>query len=70
MLDKNTVNLTIIHKAVAVVRKMSADEQLLHCVTAEQARTELVRLHSILKQTAINALLVDDTEIFFHSMLK
>lgn len=32
MLDKNTVNLTIIHKAVAVVRKMSADEQLLHAI--------------------------------------
>ena len=32
MLEKNTVNPTIMHKAVAVVRQMSADEQLLRAI--------------------------------------
>ncbi len=32
MLEKNTVNPTIIQKAVAVVRQMSADEQLLRAI--------------------------------------
>ena len=52
MLKKNTVNPTIMHKAVAVVRQMSADEQLLRAIQKreETLMNERSALNSAKKQ--------------------
>ncbi len=52
MLEKNTVNPTIMHKAIAVVRQMSADEKLLMAIQKreETLMNERSALNSAKKQ--------------------
>lgn len=65
MLEKNTVNPTIMHKAVAVVRQMSADEQLLRAIQKreETLMNERSALNNAKRQGIEQGLKKKETEL-------
>ncbi|MDE6708639.1 MAG: Rpn family recombination-promoting nuclease/putative transposase [Oscillospiraceae bacterium] len=65
MLEKNTVNPAIMHKAVAVVRQMSADEQLLRAIQKreETLMNERSALNTAKRQGIEQGLKEKETEL-------